>query len=202
MSWWDSSRAGHGTQLLRAAAGLAEHGWPVLPGTFWQAGAWHGRPDAPQAGPVPVDDGLPAATVDRSRATAWWSGLPYSILLATGSALDVIEVAADVGRRVRALLRTAGVTAPTAATTDGRWWFAVAAGEPMRPELASEPGVVLYGSGSFAVAPPSADTDGTHRWEIGPWACRWRLPRPVDVQWAVLAALGQRQVAEVAAVGS
>ena len=199
MSWWDSSRVGYGRQLQSAAVGLAEHAWPVLPGTFWEGRAWCGRPgsrSASQAGPLPIPaSGLAAATTDPARAAAWWSGLPYSILVATGTTVDVIEVAATVGRQVRTILRARGVTAPALSTTAGRWRFAVRAGQPLRPELDAQPEVMLYGRGSYIVAPPSDDAHGAQRWEIGPWACRWQLPDPYDVQYAVLTALGLQPAA-------
>ena len=50
------------------------------------------------------------------------------LLLATGTALDVIEVPAAVGRRVCALLREAGMAVPVAATPTGSWWFPVTPG--------------------------------------------------------------------------
>lgn len=192
MSWWDNSRVGYGTQLQSAAVGLATHGWPVLPGTFWQGRGWYGRPggEASQAGPLPISaSGLAAASTDAARVADWWSGPPYSILVATGTVVDVIEVDATVGRRVRATLRARGVTAPAVSTTAGRWRFAVKAGRPIRPELGAHPDILLYGRGAFVVAPPSDDAEGAQRWEIGPWACRWQLPDSYDVQYAVLTAL-------------
>lgn len=200
MSWWDSSRVGYGTQLQSAAVGLAAHGWPVLPGTFWQGRGWCGRPgsrDVSQTGPLPIPaSGLAAATTDAARVAEWWSGPPYSILVATGTTVNVIDVDATVGRQARTTLRARGVTAPALSTTAGRWRFAVKAARPLRPELAAHPDVLLYGPGSFVVAPPSDDAQGAQRWEVGPWACRWQLPDSYDVQYAVLTALGLEPGAE------
>lgn len=194
MSWWDSSRVGYGAQLQSAAVGLAAHGWPILPGTFWQGRGWCGRPgsgEASQEGPLPISaSGLAAATTDAARVTAWWSGAPYSILVATGITVDVIEVDATAGRQIGAILRARGVTAPVVSTTAGHWRFAVTAGQSLLPELDAHPDVVLYGRGAFVVAPPSDDAQGAQRWEIGPWVCRWQLPDPYDVQHAVLTPLG------------
>ena len=51
-----------------------------------------------------------------------------SLLLITGSALDVLEVPAACGRQVCAQLRAAGAVVPVAATPTGSWWFPVATG--------------------------------------------------------------------------
>lgn len=202
MSWWDSYRTVYRTELKAGALGLVDHGWPVLPGTFWQGGRWTGLGPAgatPQSGPVPALRGRPLsladATDDPTQVATWWSELPYSVLLATGLRVDVVEVPALVGRRVCAVLRSSGVHAPVAATPTGRWWLAMRAGEPLRPELASRQEVVLHGRGSYVVAPPSECPQGLVHWRASPAAGGWRLPDPYDVQFALVEALSQRPAA-------
>src|SRR5438067_7002902 len=91
MSWWHSYRSVSRDELLAGALALADRGWPVVPGTFWQGRRWAGMPDAPRSGCVPVlTDGLVGATCDRGAIVEWWSKLPYTVLLPTGSALDAI----------------------------------------------------------------------------------------------------------------
>jgi Bifunctional DNA primase/polymerase, N-terminal len=193
MSWWSSYRAVLRAELKISAIELAEHGWPVLPGTYRQAGRWTGGPQADQGGPTPVlPDGAAGATLDRDAIENWWSARPYSVLLATGFTVDLIEVSALVGRRVCGTLREAEQVIPVAATATGRWWFAVRAGEALRPELASRPDVVLHGRGSWVAAPPSEGPQGVVHWRVPPSACGWRLPDPYHLQVALLDVLGQR----------
>lgn len=194
MSWWDSYRAVYRAELEASAVELTERGWPVLPGTYQQAGSWTGAPDAEHAGPAPaLADGVAQATLDRSAIESWWSARPYSVLVATGSVVDAIEVSALVGRRVCGMLRQAGEVTPVAATPTGRWWFAVRAGEALRPELASRTDVLLHGRGSWVAAPPSEGPQGVVHWRVSPSACRWRLADPDHLQVALLEVLGQRR---------
>lgn len=201
MSWWSSYRSVLRAELKVSAIELAEHGWPVLPGTYRQAGGWTGGAHADRTGPAPVlAEGAAGATLDLAAIESWWSARPYSVLLATGFTADLIEVSALVGRRVCAQLREAEQVIPVAATATGRWWFAVRAGEALRPELASRPDVVLHGRGSWAAAPPSEGPQGVVHWRVPPSACGWRLPDPYHLQVALLDVLGHRP--RLALVGS
>lgn len=202
MALWDSPRAVYRTELKANALGLADHGWPLLPGTYWQAGRWTGTVDAPRSGPAAVpEDGVAEASCVRATIDAWWSERPYSILMATGVVGDAIEVSALVGRRVCALLRTWGVVTPVAATPTGRWWFLVRAGEALRPELASRTDVVQHGRGSWVAAPPSELPQGIVHWRVPPSACDWRLPDPADLQLALLDVLSTRPGLAGAGIG-
>jgi hypothetical protein len=193
MAWWDSYRAVYRAELKASALGMADHGWPLLPGTYWLAGQWTGIVDAPQSGPTAVPPGgVAEASCERPVVDAWWSDRPYSVLLATGIVADAIEVSALVGRRVCTLLRESGMVTPVGATPTGRWWFVVRAGEALRPELASRPEVQLHGRGSWVAAPPSEGPLGVVHWRVPPSACDWRLPEPCDLQAALLETLGQR----------
>jgi len=181
MPWWHSYRSVSRDELMSGALTLAHQGWPVVPGTFWQGRRWAGMPGAPGSGPVPVlPSGLAGATTDTAAVIEWWSELPYSVLLPTGSALDAIEVSPSAGRRLSAYLRGAGVEAPAGITPTGRWWFLVGSGEPLRPELALRSDVILHGRGSWIVAPPSQDPRGHATWNVPPRADR-RLPAEARV---------------------
>src|SRR5581483_9924683 len=105
------------------------------------------------------------------------------------SALDVVEMPAYLGRRVASTLRRVGVGAPLAATPAGRWWLPVTPGSPLNPELAAQTEVVLHGSGSWVIAPPSEMEDGLVHWRVPPSASGWRLPESELVQSAVAEAL-------------
>jgi bifunctional DNA primase/polymerase-like protein len=195
MAWWASYRAVYRAELKASALGMAEHGWPLLPGTYWQSDRWTGIPDAPQTGPCAATAGISEATSDVATVEAWWSERPYSVLLATGLTVDVLEVSALVGRRVCTQLREVGMVVPVAATPTGRWWFAMQAGEALRPELASRPDVALHGRGAWVAAPPSEGPQGVVHWRVPPMTCDWQLPAASDLQVAVLEVVGSRVTA-------
>lgn len=197
MSWWNSSRAVYGAELRASALGLVDHGWPVLPGTWWQGGGWRGIPSVPVTGittdlsqapgwdSVPATNGgVTAATTDPTQVSLWWSRSPFSVLVATGTKLDVVEMPARIGQRVAGSLRRCGVVAALAATPSGRWWFPVTPGTSLHPELAARTEVVLHGAGSWVMAPPSEMADGLVHWRVTPSACGWRLPESDLVQSA------------------
>lgn len=195
MAWWDGYRAVYRAELKASAVELADHGWPVIPGTYWQADRWLGAEGVPADDLAPIEaDGLAPVIQDTDLVKGCWSMRPYSVLLATGSVIDAIEVPALVGRRVCALLRENDLVAPVAATPTGRWWFGVRAGEALRPELASRSDVVLHSRGSWVAVPPSEGPQGVVHWRVPPSTCGWQLPRPSDLQVALLDVLGHRPV--------
>jgi hypothetical protein len=193
-SWWNSSRAVYGTELRAGALCLADHGWPVVPGTWWQDGGWHGLTGFPpnaESSPA-LAGGVAAASAEPAQVSRWWSLRPYAVLLATGDALDVIEMPAWMGGRVARTLRSVGVLAPLAATPIGRWWFPVRTGGPALAERVAAAGVVLHGPGSWVIAPPSECADGLVHWRVNPSACGWRLPDPQLVHSAAAEAVRWR----------
>jgi hypothetical protein len=189
---------------LRASAlELVDHGWPVLPGRYWQSDRWVGAEGSPAEELAPIEtDGLGPAVRDVDQVEQWWADRPYSVLVVTGSVVDAIEVSALVGRRVCALLRENDLVAPVAATATGRWWFAVKPGEALRPELASRPDVMLHSRGGWVAAPPSEGPQGVVHWRVAPSACEWDLPSPCDLQVALLDVLGHRPVPAVIDLGA
>jgi hypothetical protein len=190
MDWTKTWRNAFRTELRAEAIGLAYHGWPVVPGTYPEGSAWVGRPGAAQSGPVPLhEDWIEQATAGPDRVAALWSGLPFSLLLATGLVYDVIDMSAALGRRTAAELRNVGLPAPIAATPDGRWLFPVVAGEPLCADIAGHPEVVLHGLGSWIPLPPSPFVHGVVHWRVKPDVSGWHVPRSSDVQQAVLDAL-------------
>jgi Bifunctional DNA primase/polymerase, N-terminal len=200
MSWWNSSRAVYGAELRAGALCLVDHGWPVVPGTWWLGdgarGDRTGGDTPPGADPVwayagsdwvagwdsewdsvpTVPGGVAAASCDPAQVTRWWSEAPYSVLLATGGTLDAVEVPAWMGRRMAATLRSVGLVAPLAATPAGRWWFPVTAGGPEPAEFLTAAGMIRHCVGSWVIAPPSECADGLVHWRVNPSACGWRLP--------------------------
>lgn len=189
MSWWNSSRAVYGAELRAGALCLVDHGWPVVPGTWWQGGAWRGLPDSAGLDSVPaIAQGVAAASCDPEQVGRWWSEAPYSVLLATGTVLDVLEVPAWMGRRMACTLRSVGVVAPLAATPTGRWWFPVGPGGQL-PESVARADATLHGRGSWVIAPPSECADGLVHWRVNPSSCGWQLPEPELVQSAAVEAV-------------
>jgi hypothetical protein len=188
---------------------MVDHGWPVVPGSWWQDGGWRGIPERPVGGltidlsrasgwdSVPaVRGGIASASADPVQVSAWWARSPFSVLLATGTKLDVVEMPADLGQRVAGTLRRFGVVAALAATPSGRWWFPVTPGASLHPELAAHTEVVLHGKGSWVMAPPSEMADGLVHWRVPPTASGWQLPDSELVQCAAAEAFGWRAVPE------
>jgi hypothetical protein len=122
---------------------------------------------------------------DPRLVSSWWTGRPYSVLLATGRAFDALEVSAFLG------VSTAGATrrGPVARSSTGRWLLLVRPGSDLHPELAGRPDVVLHNAGSWIPAPPTPGPAGRMRWVVTPSAVKWRLPNPDSVQAMVAEAL-------------
>ncbi|ASO17941.1 hypothetical protein FHR81_005430 [Actinoalloteichus hoggarensis] len=188
MDWSASWRDAFRIELRAEAIGLAGRGWPVFPGTFLDEGLpegrqWVGRAGQAEHGPVPVHEDwqarLPASTAD---SVSTWAARPYSLLLATGTGIDVIEVEATLGRPVAGALRQAGLLVPTLATPDGRWLFLVTSGAALSPDLAERPGIRLHAEGGWVPLAPSPVTHGVVHWRVKPETCDWTLLPSAQVQ--------------------
>jgi hypothetical protein len=103
---------------------------------------------------------------------------PFSVLLATGHAFDVIEVPTRIGAPAMQAARVG----PVAVAPTSRWMFLVAPGDGLRPELAAQLDVVLHGAGSWIPAPPTRTPAGPIRWRISPAMTGWRIPDSYEVQ--------------------
>jgi hypothetical protein len=114
------------------------------------------------------------------------------LLLATGAVVDVVEMPAELGRRVCAQLRDSGSAVPVAATPAGSWWFPVAAGSALPAELRDRPDVVLHTGGSTVLAPPSELPDGWVHWRVSPAQVGWELPTADVIFRTVADALRRR----------
>jgi hypothetical protein len=194
MDWSDSWRGAFRIELRAQAIGLAYRGWPVLPGTYPAGSQWSGGSNTAaqdnQAGPSPVhEDWAQRAGATPDEVAEWWNGEAFSVLVATGTVLDAIEVGAELGRRTAAVLRSAGQPVPIAATPQGRWLFLTTAGQPLSRELAAHDDIVAHGVGSWIPLPPTAFEHGIVHWRVRPEVCGWELPAPHVVQNAMLRAL-------------
>jgi hypothetical protein len=150
-----------------------------------------------------------AAAARPPRARPWRVPLG-PVLLATGTAFDVLVVPAHLGLRVLALARSHNhvlgparlpIRGPIAATPTGRWMFFVRAGDPLRPELADHPDVTHHGAGSWIPAPPSRLPAGPVRWMVSPAQTRWQLPDSYGVQALLVDALAEATPAAPAGAG-
>jgi Bifunctional DNA primase/polymerase, N-terminal len=192
--------------LRRAAIRYARHGWPVIPGAFLIHDRYLCGPLCPTVGCHPaIDDWQRQATVDPATIAGWWADTPYSVLLATGHAFDVIDVPARLGRPACQLLGAGGDArpgasaasgasagaGPVAETRTGRWMFLVSPRGRLRAELAGQLDVVIHGEQSWIPAPPTRSPAGPIRWVVSPAAAAWRLPDSRLVQRALVVALSR-----------
>jgi hypothetical protein len=189
-------------KLRRVAMRYAEHDWHVMPGAFLVNAGRVGRHakerrfDCGEAGCRTVAchpalagwESMPPLSL--AAVAEWWRVHPYTVLLATGHAFDVLEVPAALGRA--ALLGNGYVSArgPVAVAPNGRWMFFVQPGHSLLAELGQQADVVLHSYGSWVPAPPSPQPGGRVRWEIAPDQHNWRPGEPYAVQQLMLDALG------------
>lgn len=197
----DSWHGAFRIELRAEAISLAWRGWPVLPGTYPSGPQqWVGREGTQTAGPSPAHaDWADRIGTPPAQVANWWSGEPYSLLVATGLVLDAVEVDAQLGRRTAALLRSIGVVTPIAATPNGRWLFFTTVGHGPHADLVHRDEITLHGKGSWIPLPPTPYEHGIAHWRVKPEICSWQLPNGELVQDAVTAALGGRS--ELALVG-
>ncbi|WP_031469773.1 bifunctional DNA primase/polymerase [Sciscionella sediminilitoris] len=195
MDWSDNWRDAFRIELRAEAVGLAWRGWPIMPGTYPTGEAWtdgeHDRVNGPE--PVDSDWKLQVAAKPEEVASIW-TGRPYSLLVATGTVLDAVEVPAAIGMRVAGLLRTVGVVAPIAATPEGRWIFLTTPGRRINPELRAHPEIKVRGAGDWIPLPPSSCQHGIVHWRVKPQTCGWQLAEAGFVQDAISQVLSQVDV--------
>jgi hypothetical protein len=181
------------SRLRRAAGRYAAHGWPVRPGAFLtgrhaQQRRFHcGALGCPTVACHPT--GLPV-TFGEEAAAALWQEHPYTVLLPTGYAFDVLEVPAALGRATLLSDGYAAARGPVAVAPGERWMFLVLPGHGVLPELAAHPGVLLHGQDSWVPAPPSPQFGGRVRWELPPDVHSWKPAEPYAVQALMLDAIG------------
>lgn len=191
-------------ELRVQAIEFASRGWPVVPGTYpgWvESGKVDSTSDVnstngASANPRPIQsDWLDPARAhtghpdQADRVAEWWTQEPYSVLVATGSEIEAIEVGAELGRRTAAAMRVMGMPMPIAATPNGRWYFLTRGGQQLDPELATASDVTLHSTGSWLPMPPSTFPQGVMHWRVKPQLCGWVLPEPAQVQDALLMGL-------------
>jgi hypothetical protein len=185
-------------RLRRAAVRFAEHGWDVIPGACLHGRRYYCGPGCTTVSchPAFAHGGTlshPArSSHDPATVAGWWAAAPHAVLLATGPALDVLEVPAYLGvsRAHRAATR-----GPVAMTATGRYMVLVGRGAALREELAALPDVVLHGRGSWVPVPPTPAPEGRVRWIVSPEEVDWRIPSAAAVQDELVRALPRLRAA-------
>lgn len=177
-------------ELRAEAIGLAWRGWPVLPGTYPEDAEGE---ESDWIRPAPAHtDWRERLGAHPRQVAAWWTGRPYSLLVATGTLVDAVEVDHLVGRRAAGLLRATGHPAPIVATPDGRWLFLTTVADDFPPALAEHPGVERHGDGSWVPLPPTPFRHGVVHWRVKPDIWGWRLPLAATVHDVLVRALPGR----------
>jgi hypothetical protein len=186
----DSWRRAFRVELRAQAIGLAWRGWDVLPGTYPAGSQWAGRDGTDDTGPVPVHEDWQERIGSKPEEVAtWWTGQPYSLLLATGGSFDAIEVSGELGRGAAQVLRTVGLPVPIIATPTDRWVFLTVSGQQLGTELAAHEDVIVHRAGSWIPLPPTPFQHGVVHWRVKPEVCGWSIPESHTIQDALVDAL-------------
>lgn len=150
-------------------------GWPVAAGSWWDGHRY--RCDAGSCrveGLHVAGHGDPALAA--AQDVADWPVRPYTLLLPTGSAVDVLELPGRAGTAVAAT--RSPVRLPVARTPTGRWLLFAATGglSDGAEEAARASGVLHHGTGSHVPLPPSRLAHGTVQWITRPDCDHFDLP--------------------------
>ncbi|MEU6643292.1 bifunctional DNA primase/polymerase [Saccharomonospora sp. NPDC046836] len=187
--WPETWRGAFRIELRAEAIGLAWRGWPVLPGTYPGAGD-DGAAGSTWTRPVPAhDDWRQRLGAHPQQVAAWWTGRPYSLLVATGTMVDAIEVDDQLGRRAATLLRATGHPAPIIALPNGRWLFLTTTTDRLPSVLADSDDIRWHGEGSYIPLPPTPFEHGVVHWRVKPEIWGWRLPAANAVHDVLVRAL-------------
>lgn len=184
MEWPDSWRGSFRIELRAEAISLAERGWPILPGTI-SAGEgtdWEY--------PTPAhEDWQNRLAAHPRQVAAWFTGKPCSLLVATGTMVDALEVGDELGRRAASLLRVTGHPVPIVAMPNGRWLFLTASTDTVHPALAEHDDVTWHGRDGYVPLPPTPYRQGVVHWRVKPEIWGWRLPAASTVNEVLVRAL-------------
>ncbi|MER7763612.1 bifunctional DNA primase/polymerase [Streptomyces sp. NPDC097619] len=185
-----SRRRGRMSECTAVAEYTGLWGWDAVPGARAAAGTrrcscGEARCPAPGSHPLEFAAVVPAGATLDEVTDAWGEYPGAAVMLPAGRSFDVIEVAAEVGRRALVRLERMGLPlGPVTVTPDGRAQFFVAPGAAAElPQLLYRMGwddadldLRALGAGSFVTAPPS-DRGG-----LGP--VHWLRPPSLDTAGA------------------
>ncbi|WP_020664203.1 bifunctional DNA primase/polymerase [Amycolatopsis benzoatilytica] len=196
-NWPDSWRNAFRIELRAEAIGLAWRGWPVLPGATPEQITAEGD-DLTWRRPVPVrDDWRELVGSHAHQVAGWFTDRTHSLLVATGTVLDAVEVDQELGKRAARLLRAVGHPAPIVAMPNGRWLFLTQVAKAMPAELDERVSVQWHGAGSYIPLPPSPFQHGVVHWRVKPEVCGWQLPDAAEVQDVLVRALAAEHAASL-----
>jgi hypothetical protein len=125
----------------------------------------------------------------------WFLGRPRSLLVATGTVLNAIEVDDELGRRAARLLRATGHPAPIVALPNGRWLFLTTVTDKFPKPLAANTSVQWHGADSWIPLPPTPFQHGVVHWRVKPEVWGWQLPEAEAVYDVLVRALAGEQLA-------
>ncbi|WP_020669710.1 bifunctional DNA primase/polymerase [Amycolatopsis nigrescens] len=176
--WSDSWRGAFRIELRAEAIGLASRGWPVLPGTYPALDtAEQGGDNTAWFGPVPAQENWRELLgAHPHQVASWWTGTPWSLLVATGTVLDAVEVDDHLGKQAARLLRLTGQPAPIVAMPNGRWLFLTTVADRVPAVLAEHQSVRWHGADSWVPLPPTPFQHGVVHWRVKPEVWGWQLP--------------------------
>lgn len=193
MDWSDSWLRAFRVELRAQAIGLAWRRWPVLPGTYPAGAHWAGRDGTQDTGPVPVHrDWQDSIGTAPEQVASWWTGRPYSLLLATGVTFDAIEVGSRLGTGAARVLRSIGLPVPIIGTPTGRWLFLTKTSQHVTDVVAGHDDIVVHGKGSWVPLPPTQFQHGVVHWRVRPEVCGWQIPEAHVVQDALQDAIASQ----------
>lgn len=168
------------SDVLMAALGYAQRGWPVLPLHGIQGGACtcgNAKCDKPGKHPcIKSGRGHCAATTDPGQIRAWWEKWPNAnvgIRTGASSRLVILDVDPRHGgdESLAALVNGSGppISARVRTGGGGQHFFYAHPGNQVCNAVGIRPGLDIRGDGGLVVAPPSHHVSGArYRWEIPP----------------------------------
>jgi hypothetical protein len=184
---------------LQAAAlfYVVDRGWPVLPGAYVEddGRCSCGDAECPDPGAHPAaEPGLTRATRSTDDVWEWWSGKPYTVLLASGLEFDVLDAPAAVGYAAIRQLELLGLPSGPVLHLPGErllflvnpgarnlYWYTVDHNDRARFDVRH------HAVGHFVPAPPSSTAcGGLTRWAVPPDPIERGLPGAVDVLGALI----------------
>jgi hypothetical protein len=176
-------------ELRAEAIGLAWRGWPVMPGTYPAPVRGEGD-ELTWRRPVPAQENWRELVGTGPQEVAnWFVGRPQSLLVATGTVLNAVEVDDELGRRAARLLRATGHPAPIVALPSGRWLFLTTVADEFPAQLSSDASIQWHGADSWIPLPPTPFQHGVVHWRVKPEVWGWQLPEACAVHDVLVRAL-------------
>jgi hypothetical protein len=192
-NWPASWRSAFRIELRAEAIGLAWRGWPVMPGTYPAPVRGEGD-ELTWRSPEPAQENWRELIGTGPHEVAnWFLGEPQSLLVATGTVLNAIEVEDEVGRRAARLLRATGHPAPIVALPNGRWLFLTTVSEEFPEQLAANASVEWHAADGWIPLPPTPFQHGVVHWRVKPEVWGWQLPEAAAVYDVLVRALAGEQ---------